>query len=142
MTARWHRVTAAVLAALVCAGCGSAGAGRATARNLLLAAAVVSAGVAVGAAVASENTEKKLRDDLAGGQLTGPQFTDRDDEGRRWNRISRASVFVAGLSLLGLGIWWQAGKAERWESPSVAGATPLVGGAVFTPPSPVGVAAR
>jgi hypothetical protein len=107
-------------------GCASEGAkGRSSARHLLLGLAAASAAGVVGAAVISDQKEKSLQQDVQAGTLTGRQFADRDAEGRRWNRIGRASAFVGVLSLVGLGILWQMDIADRVQE---AATEPTPGG--------------
>jgi hypothetical protein len=112
------RVAAALaLMALLIGGCSRAPGvrSRGLARGILLAVAAAAAGGAVGAAVISDKKEKTLRDDLAGGSLNGRTFAVRDDEGKRWNRMGRASVLVGGLAVVGLVITWQMGLADHYQ---------------------------
>jgi hypothetical protein len=112
------RVAAAlVLAALLVGGCSRTPGvrSRGLAKGILLVVAAAAAGGAAGAAVMSDRTEKSLRDDLAAGSLTGRAFAVQDDEGRRWNRIGRASVLVGGLAIVGLVITWQMALADRYQ---------------------------
>jgi hypothetical protein len=108
-----------LLAVLVAAGCASTGRradgtpDRSRTRNLLIGAAVVTAGLAAGAAILSANAESSLRDDVAAGRTTGADFADRDEAGRRWNRAGRFAAFATGLSLVGLAIVWETGIGDR-----------------------------
>lgn len=111
------RLTASLLVALLAAGCASTGQGgrsdRSLARNVLIGVAAGSAALAVGAAVAGENVESRLRRDYEAGAVSGREFAGRDAEGKRWNRVARASGFVTGLSIIGLGILWEMSIGDR-----------------------------
>ncbi len=137
------RLVACVLSPLLLlsAGCGSAGPGRSsgngTARTVLLAVAVGSAAVAIGSAFVSANKESSLRDDLAAGKVTGSDYNERNASGLRWNRFSRASVFIGGLSLVGMGLLWEMGVGENLRNGAYDEKKP---GSVGTPP-PVSIVA-
>lgn len=94
-------------------GCASDGTARSTARNVLVAVAIGSAAIAVGSAVAGRSSQNSLHDDVAGGTVTGHQFVDRNTTGLHWNRATRASAFVSGLSVFGLGVVWELGQGDR-----------------------------
>jgi hypothetical protein len=66
--------------------------------------------------VKSRSVQNDLRRDVDDGKLTGKQFVDRDAEGTRWNRISRAAGFGAGVFALGVGIVWEIGSADEVQS--------------------------
>src|SRR4030095_3124403 len=97
-------------------GCAS---GRTAGKVVLGALVVGSAALAVGAAVKGNSIESKLGDHYRHAELTGMEFTTRDSEGQRWNRIGRAATFVGALSLLGLGVIWEMsmGDDARSEPP-------------------------
>ncbi len=109
------RAMAVVVALMLFAGCGS-GSNRKTARNVLIGFVVVSAVAAVGTAVVGHGVEKDLRRDYEAGGLAGRQFADKDADGERWNRWSRASLFVTGLSVIGLGIMWEMSEGARLQT--------------------------
>jgi hypothetical protein len=107
----------ALVGVLLAAGCGS-GPGvrnRSVAKGLLVALAVAAAGGTAAAVVLSQNKEKSLRDDVQMGLVSGREFADRDAEGKRWNRVGRASVLVGGLAIVGLVIAWQMGLGDRYQ---------------------------
>lgn len=117
-----------LILALLAGGCASnSGLPRRTVPKVILGALVLGgAALAVSAAIKSDGIEKDLREDYARGGLSGRDFADRDAEGERWNRIGRASAFVSGLSLLGLGILWEMSLSDRAgrdavEAPANAG---------------------
>lgn len=114
------RASALVLClALASAGCAANKSNgmpdRTVARNILIGVVAGSVAVAVGSAVAGKSVENGLRDDLARGDLSGTDFAHRDDQGRRWNRIARASLYVGGLAALGLGILWEMSAGDRLQ---------------------------
>lgn len=113
---------------LLLAGCASGDLPRRTAPKVILGALVVGgAALAVVAAVKGNAIEKELRQDYAGGNLSGRDFGARDADGERWNRIGRASAFVGGLSLLGLGVLWEMSLSDRATAPAEAqGKPPLI----------------
>lgn len=86
-----------------------------------------SAALAVTAAVKSKDLGRKLDDDVKGGSLDGTTFIERDKEGRRWNRIGRASAFVGGLAALGLAIVWEMGLGQHADE-QVPSPSPVAGG--------------
>lgn len=104
-----------LLVAIATAGCGTGRVGadgkpmpRYTAAKVILGVvAVGAAAIAAGAAVKGQRLEDDLRDDSRTGGLTGRQFADRDNEGKRWNRAARASAFASGLALIGMGVIWE-----------------------------------
>jgi hypothetical protein len=104
----------AMAVALLGAGCASGDLPRRTAPKVILGALVLGgAALAVVAAVKSDAIEKDLREDYGRGGLSGRDFGTRDADGERWNRIGRASAFVGGLSLLGLGVLWEMSLSDR-----------------------------
>jgi hypothetical protein len=107
------RALACGLVFLLAGGCAS---GRTAGKVVLGALVVGSAALAIGAAVKSSSIESKLDDDYRNREITGMQFAERDSEGQRWNRIGRASAFVSGLSLLGLGIIWEMSLGDHASS--------------------------
>jgi hypothetical protein len=110
------RALSCALALALLSGCASNGMPNRTAAKVVLGALVVgTASLAVAAAVKGNALEKDLRADVQNSTLTGRDFAKRDDEGRRWNRIGRASTFVCGLSLLGLAIVWEMGVGDRYQ---------------------------
>jgi hypothetical protein len=120
------------LSLLVVGGCastsdgGSSHASRAVPTAILSALVVGSAALAVGAALKSKDVGRKLDDDLQRGALDGRAFIDRDAEGKRWNRIARASAFFGGLAVIGLGIVWEIHQSDRLEQTEPSGAqTPV-----------------
>jgi hypothetical protein len=125
---------AVTLSAALSGGCGSS---RATARAVLVGVALVAGGAAIGSTVISSNKEDSLRADAQTGSLSGRAFADRDAEGQRWNRAARASTFVAGIALVGLGVLWEMSLGDRAlmvEAPAAAlGPTP-------GDPAPMGLA--
>jgi hypothetical protein len=111
--------TVALFVSVAMASACSSGPGvknRSAARNILAALVVVAGAGAVGAAAVSENKEQSLRDDVKAGTLTGRQFAERDTEGQHWNRAARASAFVAGLGVVGLGILWEMSIGDRIQN--------------------------
>jgi hypothetical protein len=104
------RAFCCALVFLFAGGCAS---GRTAGKVVLGALVVGSAALAVGAAVKSESIETKLADDYRTREITGREFANRDAEGQRWNRISRASAFVGALSLLGLGVIWEMSLGDK-----------------------------
>ncbi len=117
------RGTCLLLAATLVSGCasggqqgGSSGSGRTIARNILIGLAVGTAAVAVGSAFAARSAENSLRDDAEAGTITGREFADRDATGLRWNRITRASFFLSGLSIIGTGVVWEMGEGVRVQT--------------------------
>jgi len=131
-----------LVAALAAGGCASSGSSKRTvARTVLVVLAAGTAAMAVGAAVKGKSIENDLRDDLESRTLTGPQFTERDNEGRNWNRVARASTLGFGLSLLGLGILWEMRQGDRMEQPPKY--TPADDKAPIIPvPRPVGAVGK
>jgi hypothetical protein len=109
------RLVSGVLVAVLVCGCGS-GSNNAVARNVLLALTVGTTAVAVGAAVKGRSVQNDLQRDLDAGKLTGMQFAERDNSGARWNRVSRAAAFTTGVFVLGLGIVWEMGQANRIQN--------------------------
>lgn len=85
----------------------------AAARTVLVALALGTAGLAVGAALKGEQVEKDLRAESQSRELTGREFASRDAEGQRWNRIARASTFASALAVIGLGITFEMGSGDR-----------------------------
>lgn len=132
------RTLALTLALVMAAGCGTAGPNnnRRLARNILIGTTVLAGASAIASGVISEQKESDLRDDLQAGTLTGAEFAIRDDDGRKWNRIGRASIFLAGLSLVGLGILWEMSLTDRLEQ-----APAMPGDLVPLPASPAAPAA-
>ena len=129
-----RRVCLALAVVLLC-GCGP-GFRHGAARNVLIALTVGSAALAVGAAIHSRTIQNDLRRDLDAGQVSGRDFVDRDASGTRWNRISRAAVFSSGLFVLGLGIVWEMGQADRTVD-GPAERTPADDRQLIFPPGPV-----
>ncbi len=116
------RTTCVVLACfLPVAGCASGRVAgmpnRSAARNVLIGVALGTAAIAIGSAVAGNSVESKLRDDLQAGNLSGREFADRDAEGRRWNRVARASAFASGIAVIGIGVVWEASLGDRRQEP-------------------------
>jgi hypothetical protein len=101
------------LVVLFASGCAS---GRTAGKVILGALVVGSAGLATGAALKSDSIEKKLADDYRDREITGKEFADRDSEGQRWNRISRAATFVGALSVLGLVVIWEMSTGDKAQS--------------------------
>jgi hypothetical protein len=133
------RIAALATAATLLVGCASGGnggaRGRAAARNVLIAAVVGTAAVSVAAAFRSEAREKELQEDLRDGGLSGRDYIDRDKEGQRWNRLARGSLFLSGVSLLGLGLVWERAQSDAAaEGPPISSPLDRPGG----PPPPVG----
>jgi hypothetical protein len=120
-------VTAGLALALCAALAGGCGSSRATARAVLVGVALIAGGTAIGSAVVSSNKEDSLRNDAQTGSLSGRAFADRDSEGQRWNRAARASVFVAGLALVGLGISWEMGLGDHAMAEPSASLPPAAG---------------
>jgi hypothetical protein len=82
--------------------------------KVILGAVVVgAAGLAVGAAVKSRSIENSLANDYKARDISGSEFADRDSQGQRWNRIGRASAFVSGVALLGLGVLWEMSLSDH-----------------------------
>jgi hypothetical protein len=138
-----------VALAVLSAGCASNGVPNRTAAKVVLSVVVVGAAALVTTAVVKGNkVEGDLRNDLQGTAVSGRDFAKRDDEGRRWNRIARASGFVGALALIGLGIVWEMGVGDKVqmgpaESPNAAmpptAMLPLPGG---KPPAQSSATAR
>jgi hypothetical protein len=107
-----------------------------TAAKVVLGAVVLGAAALAGVAAAKGNSiEKDLRTDLQGGALSGRDFASRDDDGRRWNRIARASAFVSGVALIGFGIVWEMGIGDRFQyGPTETGGIPTVSPIPAGPP--------
>lgn len=127
------RAPVLVLVVALGSGCATSGAnrtgsdglsGRKIAAGVLIGVAVASAGMATFAMTKGNRIERDLRDDLATGTLTGRQFAERDADGLRWNRVARASGFVGGLSLIGLGILWEMAIGDRAASAAAPSAAP------------------
>lgn len=124
------------------AGCasssGQGGSGkpsRAVARTILAAVALGTAGLAVGAALKSDQIEKDLRAELQSRELTGREFASRDAAGERWNRIARASTFVSAIAVIGFGITFEMASGDRIRhTPTPEGPTQLL---PPPPPAPV-----
>jgi hypothetical protein len=109
------------LALLLAGGCAStSGRPSHTMPKVILGVLLVGgAALAIGAAAKGQSIEDKLGTDYAGRDIGGREFASRDSEGQRWNRIARASTFVSGLALLGLGVIWEmsAGDRAQYEAP-------------------------
>src|SRR5688572_188284 len=91
---RQRCLTLALLGCFATAGCGTGNGGgraRGVAAGLLGGLAVLAGGGAVMASRISADKEKKLADDLAARPLTGAEYADRDEEGKRWNRTARGA---------------------------------------------------
>ncbi len=86
---------------------------RGRARIALIAVGSVAVAASVLGGVMGYRTKSSLEDDLAAGAVSGRELVDRDAEGQRWNRLTRTSIFAAGLAGLGLGILWEMGTGER-----------------------------
>jgi hypothetical protein len=113
---------------MLVAGCATNGSlPRRTAPKVILGVLMVgSAALAVGAAIKSHSIENDLANDYKQREISGREFASRDSQGQRWNRIGRASAFVSGLSLLGLGVLWEMSKADEAQTePSQPNQTPL-----------------
>jgi hypothetical protein len=108
------------LALLLAGGCASNGTipSRTLPKVILGAVLVGTAGLAVGAAFKGRSVENSLANDYKQREISGSEFASRDADGRRWNRIGRASLFVSGLSLLGLGVLWEMSRADRAQAES------------------------
>ena len=141
---RTRIVALLVMTSLSAAACGNGqtgGKARAVTAGVLGALAV---GAGAGAAVAarkSSDHEKDLTEAVAAGRLTGREFTDRDAEGKRWNRLARGAVFVSGLAVVGMILVWETGLGASYQygpaetprdSRLIPGASPAAPG---TPPS-------
>jgi hypothetical protein len=132
-----------VLAAATAGGCASSGQpttapgmpSRTAVRTLLAAVALGTAGLAVGAALKSEQIEKDLRAESQSRDLTGREFAARDAEGTRWNRIGRASTFVSALAVIGLGITFEMRSGDRIRHTPTPEGPPQVLPPVPPPPS-------
>jgi hypothetical protein len=109
------RALRGALVVLLIAGCASNGSipSRTVPKVILGALVIGSAAVAVGAAVKSRSIQDDLANDYKQRDISGSEFASRDAKGQRWNRIGRASTFVGGLSLLGLGILWEISHADE-----------------------------
>jgi hypothetical protein len=112
------RALRCALMLLLAVGCASNGASpRRTLPAVILGALVVgSAGLAVGAAVKGRSIENDLARDYKQRDISGSEFASRDKQGQRWNRIGRASTFVSGLSVLGLGVLWEMSLADHAQA--------------------------
>ncbi len=117
------RSLALVLTGLLLAGgCASTGTrpdgtpDRSTARNVLIGIALGTVAIAAGAAIAGQATEKSLREDLGSDKVTGPEYTDRNATGVRWNRIARAGLFGTGIAAVGLFVLHEMSQGDRIQS--------------------------
>jgi hypothetical protein len=120
-------------------GCASSnGLPNRTAAKVVLGVVVLGAAALAGVAATKGNSiEKDLRTDVQAGSLSGRDFAKRDDDGRSWNRVARASAFVSGVALLGFGIVWEMGVGDRFEfGPAETGGTPTVSPIPSGPPPP------
>jgi hypothetical protein len=127
------KATALLVVLALSAGCGNARTGvrsRTLATGLLIGLFVVAAGSTAATAVVANDKEKKLREDVEAHRLTGHQFAERDAEGKRWNRASRASVFVGGLALVGLVLVGELRASDRnmYGPVEPAKSTPIIPG--------------
>jgi hypothetical protein len=148
-----------VLSMLLATGCASSETGlvseasRSTAVKVLIGVALGTAAVALGAGLAGRSVKNGLADDVQAGAVTADEFNDKDAKGERWNRVMRSSLFVTGLSIIGLGVVWEMGEgaAMRRErttanlEPPGGSRPPAMGhpsGASLLPPTPVTRAER
>jgi hypothetical protein len=134
-TSRSLRVGAACVLLSLSGACASGNGGRnhTSTKRALLGAFVATAGVGTAAAIVGERKERSLRDDIAAGTVSGTEYASRDLTGKRWNRLSRASFYVSGLMLLGLGVVYQSELGVR-QLEDERGKN--VGGAALPPPRP------
>jgi hypothetical protein len=86
---------------------------RTAVRAVLVAVALGTAALAVGAAIKGNQVEKDLKTELDKGVLNGRDFAAKDDTGERWNRIARASTVFSALAVIGLGITWEMGLGDH-----------------------------
>ena len=139
-------VVTVVAAAVLAAGCGTAsrGRGRGVAAGLLIGLATVAIGSTVATAVVSNDKEDKLREDVQAGTLSGREFAERDEEGKRWNRAARASAFVAGVAVVGLLILGEVTWADQYEYGPVTppASKPIIPGLNPEPPPTVRLPGR
>jgi hypothetical protein len=107
------------------------------AAGLLLGVTAIAAGGTIAAANVANKKEEDLRKDVDAGNLTGRQFAERDEEGKRWNRYARASAFVAGLSLVGLLIVGEMALADHHQYGELPppNAKPIIPGQSPQPPA-------
>jgi hypothetical protein len=108
-------VCALLMMAMLAGGCANTS-GRAIARNVLIALAVGSAGIAVGAAVKGHGIEQDLKTQVAAGGLAGRTYVMRDDEGNRWNRVGRAAAFTSGLFVASLAVLWEMSESAAVQN--------------------------
>ncbi len=102
-----------------CASGGSSSSGRDTVKKVLIGIAVGSAALAIGSAVGGHAAQNSLQDDLVSKPLSGSDYVSADEAGIRWNRMARASLFVSGLSLIGMGVLWEAGVGDAIRQGSI-----------------------